>query len=137
MKIEIAGAQEIIKALEQLAPKVEKKILRQAIRKGLKPLLDEAKDQAPVDTGDLRKSLTIRVAKSQKRGTIALEVRPNERKYDGRFYYPAIVEYGRKKARPMEPNPFMAKAFEGKAEEAKDVALREIKRGIDALTGGS
>jgi HK97 gp10 family phage protein len=130
VKIEITGADEIIKALDELGPKVEKKILRKAVRKGLKPLLDEAKARAPEDTGKLKQSLTIRAAKSRKRGTIALEVRPNERKFDGEFYYPAVVEYGRS---DLEPNPFMAESFKAKADEAKDVALEEIKRGIDEI----
>jgi len=130
VKIEITGADDIIKALDELGSKVEKKILRQAMRKGLKPLLDEAKSRAPVDTGNLRDSLVIRAAKSRKRGTIALEVRPNERKFDGEHYYPAQVEYG---TSDTEPNPFMAEAFSSAGETAKDVALDEIKRGIHEI----
>jgi HK97 gp10 family phage protein len=138
MKIDIVGAKEIIKALDQLAPKVERKVLRQSIRKGLKPLLDECKANAPVapvDGGKLRDSLAILTALGKKkRGTIALEVRPREKWWAGEHYYPAQVEYGRPNLdNHMEPNPFMAEAFSHRGEAAKDVALQEIKKGIDKI----
>jgi len=135
MKIEITGANEIVKALEQLGGKVERKVLRQSIRKGLKPLLDECKADAPVDGGKLRDSLAILPALGRKkRGTIALEVRPREKWYAGEHYYPAQVEYGRPNLdNHMDPNPFMLEAFSHRGEASKDVALREIKKGVDEI----
>ncbi len=134
MKIEVAGADDVIKALEQLGSKVEKKVLRQAIRKGLKPLLAECKAEAPVDSGKLRNSLAILTALRKRRGTVALEVRPREKWWAGDHYYPAQVEYGRPNLdNRMEPNPFMAEAFSHRGGEARDVALQAIKRGIDEL----
>lgn len=130
MKIEITGDKEVIKALEGLGPKVERKVLGKAMRTGLRPLLEQAKAEAPVDTGKLRDSLVIRVAKSKKRGTVALEVRPNEKKFADGHYYPAQVEYG---TEHTEPNPFLARAFEAGAEDARDVALGEIQKGIDDI----
>jgi HK97 gp10 family phage protein len=134
VKIEVSGAQEIIKALDQLAPKAERKVLRQAMRKGLKPLLDAAKAEAPVDSGKLRNSLVIRAAKSRKRGAISLEVRPNEKWWAGDHYYPAQVEVGRPNLdNHMDPDPFLTRAFESTGEASKNVALQAIKAGIDAI----
>jgi HK97 gp10 family phage protein len=136
MKLEAHGAQDVIKKLEALGGKVERKVLGKSIRTGLKVLLAECKANAPVDGGLLRKSLAVLTALKKKRGTVVLEVRPNEKKFLGGHYYPAQVEYGRKK-KNQPPNPFMLKAFSHRGEAAKDAAVAAVAKGIDDLVKGS
>ncbi|APW60489.1 HK97-gp10 family putative phage morphogenesis protein [Paludisphaera borealis] len=130
MKISVSGDKDVINALKSLGSKVEKKVLRQAMRAGMRPMLAAAKADAPEDTGHLKSSLVIRAAKTKKRGAIALEVRPDEKKYPPGDYYPAQVEYG---TSDTLPNPFMADAFASTGETAKSIALGMIAAGIDAI----
>lgn len=130
MKINVSGDKDVIKALKGLGSKVEKKVLRQAMRAGMRPMLAAAKADAPQDTGHLKNSLVIRAAKSKKRGAIALEVRPNEKQYPPGHYYPAQIEYG---TSDTPANPFMAEAFGATGETAKSIALKMIATGIDAI----
>lgn len=44
----LTGHKELMRALEQLTPKLEKKVLRQAMRKAAKPIHTQAKLNAPV-----------------------------------------------------------------------------------------
>lgn len=126
MKLELDGVKEVIKALESLPPNVEKQVLRKAMRSAMKPLLAQAKAEAPVKSGLLRSSIVLRAAKKKKRGSIAFEIRPDGKKF-AKGFYPAQVEFGRK---DMLANPFMARAFASAGGTARDLAVQAILKGI-------
>jgi HK97 gp10 family phage protein len=131
----ITGVREIDRKLRLLEPRVQKKVVRQAMRAGLKILQAEVKVQVPVRTGLTRSAVQIRALRARKRGSVSLEVRISgkkeglivERKSGKRVFYPAVVEYGRE---GVAPDPFMRRSFEAKGEQAKDAALYKLLQGV-------
>lgn len=84
----IAGGRELDAFLQQLPVKVEKNILRAALRAGANEFKEAAKQGAPVDEGDLRAS--IRVTTSTKRGTVYAKLRVGGK----RAPHAHLVEFG-------------------------------------------
>lgn len=93
------------------------------VRKGAKPILDQAKMNVHSVSGELRDSLKI-VVKSKGGRTKA---RIGAQK-GGKGHYATFVEYGHGGPHPAGPHPFLAPAFDAKQEEALDV----IKGGIQS-----
>src|SRR4051794_30652775 len=91
MKIE--GGKEIDEALGALEKKVARKYLRKALREGAKPILDQAKADAPELTGLLKKSIKISAGK-MKNGVMKAIVGLNKKWFTGRTYYAAWQEFG-------------------------------------------
>ena len=59
-EVRIEGMFLLTRRLRTLEAKLQKKVVRQAIRKSLKPVLQDAKREAPKRTGALRKSVKVR-----------------------------------------------------------------------------
>lgn len=131
----ITGIRRIDKKLKLLPLKVQKKVVRQSMRKGMKIVLSEVKSEAPVDSGVLKSNLALRARKRKKRGTIELEVRikaNDETKKTSKagktVFYPAIVEYGHGNA---PPNPFMRRAYTQSGRAARDETLQALLDGVN------
>lgn len=106
----ISGVMETIKSLKGFHPTLQKKLVRKAIRKAAKPVLEAAKARAAVDSGAMEESLKLRAAKrSRKSGVVGMSVLTGTRAElgiapDDRYYYPSVVEYGSAKRNiPMQP----------------------------------
>lgn len=86
----IKGGKELDAMLASLAPKIEKNILRAALRSGAVVFRQEAKSKAPVDSGALRKSIKVSVGTKKGRITAKLKV-------GGKLApHAMLVEYGTK-----------------------------------------
>jgi len=72
------GGRELQAFLNTLPAKVEKNIMRSALRQGANVIKDEAKAQVPVDQGDLEKS--IRVSTRSRRGEVKAIVKTDDYK---------------------------------------------------------
>lgn len=81
----IKGGKELDAFLKSLPQKVEKNIMRSALRAGANVIKAEAKENVAVDDGDLKKS--VRVSVSAKRGKIVAKVKSNLR-------HAHLVEFG-------------------------------------------
>ena len=86
--IAISGLKELDAALQDLPAKIEKNVLRGAMRAGAKVMLDAARQQVPVKTGALRDSLTLK--SGYQRGRVTGTVRAGNSK----AYYAHMVELG-------------------------------------------
>jgi HK97 gp10 family phage protein len=86
--IGLKGGKEIQDFLNTLAPKLEANIMRSALRAGAKVILEEAKQNVPVSSGDLRDSL--RVSTSSKKGLVTASVKAGNKK----VWYSRLVEFG-------------------------------------------
>lgn len=86
----ITGGRQLHELLQSLPAKIEKNIMRAALRAGAAVIRDEARAQAPVDMGDLRRS--IRVSASARGGTVKASVKAGDKK----AFYAHMVEYGTK-----------------------------------------
>jgi HK97 gp10 family phage protein len=131
----ITGIKDIDRRLKTLLPRLQKKVLRQAMRAGLKVLAAEVKEQAPVDTGMMQSKVKVRAVKKAKRDEIELEVRiaadehtKTTSKTGKTTFYPAVIQYGRE---GVPPDPFMTRAFNARGEDARQVTIQTIRSGTE------
>lgn len=84
----IAGGRELDRLLQTLPVKVERNILRGALRSGAVPLRDDVKRRAPIDSGQLRES--VRITSRARKGQVSASVKV------GNFvaWYAHLVEFG-------------------------------------------
>lgn len=146
-ELSIQGLADLHAALQQLPAKLEKNILRGALRAGAKVMADSAKANVPKKSGALRKS--IRVSASSKRGRVSATVKAG----DKTAYYAHMVEFGTaahritpKNAKALgtpggpresvqhpgaKPKPFMRPAFDGASEAAVQASAEYIRARLD------
>ena len=126
------GDAELQKLLNALPGKVQKKIMRQALREAAKVVAVEARALAPVgaeDGGTLRASIKVRAAKG-KRGTIGAEVVTGEGFFQGKTFYGAFVELG---TRRMKAKPFLRPAADAARSRAIAVVAEAIRTRIEGV----
>lgn len=85
---EIVGGRELDRLLQTLPVKMERNIMRGALRSGAVIIRDEIKRRAPVDSGALRDS--IRVTTRAKKGTVSASAKVGNRV----AWYAHLVEFG-------------------------------------------
>lgn len=129
--ITLLGAAELQQQFKLLPLKVQKKILRQGMRKSGKLVRDEARRLVPVDTGALKQSLKVRAAPG-KRGTFGIRIMTGERSElgidpDAQGYYPAAVEFGTK-TQPAQS--YLRAAADAKREEVFALMRESVNAGI-------
>lgn len=139
----ITGGAELQAALSSLPAKIEKNIMRAAVRAGAAVLRAEARTNAPVATGALKKS--IRISSKAKGGKINVTVKAGGKLAPHAY----LVEYGTRphQIKPGEaealsvggtvvggvmhpgsqPKPFMRPAFDAKAQEAIEAVSAKIR----------
>jgi len=120
MKIE--GLAELHQVLQGLPAKIERNIMRGALRAGTKIIKDQAVLGVPVDEGNLKKS--IRIKTSSKRGVVRATVAAGK----DEVVYASYVEFGTSK---MTPRPFMRPALDSTKEAAIAAAVDYIKQRLD------
>ncbi|NHZ78442.1 hypothetical protein F2P44_03960 [Massilia sp. CCM 8695] len=84
----ISGGAELDAFLQQVSAKVEKNIMRSALRAGANVFKDAAKSRVPVELGALRRS--IRVNTGYKKGRVSASVKAGNKK----AWYWQFVEFG-------------------------------------------
>lgn len=154
--IEIKGASELQRILKELPEKLERVVMRGALRAGAVEIQREAKALAPVDSGKLRDS--IRISGGVKRGAyVYSQVKVGGVK-KGDAFYAHMVEFGTKpheikpKSAPSlflagilrasvkhpgaRARPFMRPAFDNKAEDATKAFGKYIAERLAKLAGG-
>jgi len=152
----IQGLDELKRKLAQLAPKVEKKVLRAAWRKTSNTLRDAVRAKAPVKKGILKKNITVRSSRARA-GNIKFKVWASatkvSRKFPGGYPYALAVEAGhefpgkgknshKKRITPHEsefgksfvaPHPFMRPAWDGTKDKLLDRFSDEAGQGIERV----
>jgi len=130
----------LLKDLKKLSEKVQKRVVKGAIRASAKPIIQEAKALAPYKTGNLRKS--IGVIKGKDKGTVVTyHISPRKGgKYDGFYGYwielgHILREKGKKKKGKVighvAPRPFLRPAFENKGEESIKAFKEYMKKRLE------
>lgn len=126
----ITGVASVDRRLKSLIPRLQKKVIRKAMRDGLKVIKQETKAQSPIETGETKRNVSVRALKKRKRNLIAMEVRikavdslKRTTKSGEVYFYPALVEY--------EPDPFMKRAYDTKGRSARNETMKQIHLGID------
>jgi HK97 gp10 family phage protein len=139
-RVVVTGVPKIDRMLRKLGDeKLAKKIVRQNIRKSLKPTLAAARANWPKDSGVSSKLIKIRTRRSRK-GIILIvgfakkdldQVSPEAAKTAG--FYPVAVEFGTEHQEGQAP---MRRAFDATAASARDIALKGIKADVLAAAKG-
>ena len=123
----VAGVAELDRTLRRILEAAEPKAVQRALRAGAKPIEDEAKRLAPVQTGALRESIDATAAAITRSGTIQISVAPNG------VNYADDVEFG---SRGRAAQPFMRPAFDVKSQEAIRAISRELAADIKRRAKG-
>lgn len=123
----INGVSEIQRAFRELPDKLAKKVVRQALRKGLAPIRDEAKTLAPRKSGRLASAIKIRAGR-RKRGVIGLVVRVGDKDFGGRPFYGAFREFGDKR---QSGTHFLERAFNARKQMAAQIISSLVAAGIE------
>lgn len=134
--ISLLGDKKLEKQLRKLPNRVEKKVVRQALRAGAKPILAAAKANVATmtapQTGRLAKGLQLRAIR-RSRGRMGYRVATKPREFygiepDDKWFYPAVVEYGHPKA---AARPFLRSAFDSHERSSFAIVKREIGVGVE------
>lgn len=151
-----------MKRLGALAPKLEMKIVGQASRKAMKPMLADAKRRCPDPGGTIRENLVIRQKKFKRSGNIWTGIGPLANGFwSGASYLSldgivGILEHGAKaheipapagglkigpvvirgtvKHPGVRPEPFLRRAFDAHARGVVVVMQRELIAGVERET---
>jgi len=161
-QFEVKGLKELNRFLQQLPEKVEKNIMRGAMRAAAKPVMAEAKANAPtgepsdtakrryrVYNGALRDSIRIssRLDRRNKQVKARIIVGGKSKKTGADVFYPHIIEHGsaphsvRKGGKGpvthpgMRPKPFMRPALDSQAGEAIKAAGEYVKKRLRTKHG--
>ncbi len=127
----ITGLESLIKKLNDLPDKLEKKVIRSAVRKGAIIVRDKARGYAPKKTGTLKKSIKIRNNKSA-RGITSFKIGPtNDKKKGTDVFYGRFQEFGTSK---MPAHPFMRPAYDESEKEVLDKVIDEIRSKVEEST---
>jgi len=128
----ITGVKEIDRNLKTLEQRVQKKVVRQAMRKGMKLVLADARVCVPVLSGLLKSHIKMRATKRrQDRMGLVIWITPDPEfvkisRANKRAFYPSSVEYGHG---TVPAHPFMRPAYDIKGPEARDVAMDNLLEG--------
>ena len=94
--IRIRGGKELSQFLQQLPLRIEKNIMRSALRAGAGVIAKEAKNNVPIKYGKLKKS--IRTGSNAKKGHVEAYLlaggRSNKKEKDKSAFYATFVEFG-------------------------------------------
>jgi HK97 gp10 family phage protein len=92
--VNISGDKALLRRLKSLVPRARKQALTRSARVAMKPLLANAKSQAPSKSGVLRKAIKLRAMKRNRRGIVGIFVDMSEKRFQGDTYYGAFQEFG-------------------------------------------
>lgn len=150
--IEVFGIASLERDLRGIANKMNKKDIAKILRPGAQLFQKEIRSQAPVRTGTLQKAVRVRVARGRASDpTATVEtyfaktyVAPKSGKLVKPYYAwfvhnGTVTSKGRRVhrkgasvgARRIRPNPFVARAFEAKVDEAARVILEKISKSVE------
>lgn len=134
------GYEDAVKKIGAANPKLEKKIIRKAMRPPAKLALADLKKAAPVLTGKLKASLKIRSAKRSRKNKnkIILLVATATKEFSGQAFYSSFLEYGTRK---MKPKRWMQAVTDSQKNKYATALAESLKKAtnetINELAGGN
>lgn len=125
----VKGLSDMLEALRAFPPKLRRKTLAASTIAAAKTIRDQARQNAPVDTGLLRKDIIYkRIAErcTPEREVYAVLVRKSK----GHAFYWRFIEFGTSK---VPPRPFMRPAVLEKQEEAVEKFAEVLRAKVDGV----
>lgn len=112
-KVELRGFREVRRELEKLPPRVQKNLLRGAVTRVAREIRDDARENAPVRYGNIRRGIKHRRRRGRRgivRASVIIEDRGPRRPW-----YWFFVEFGHvdRGGGHVPADPFLTRAFEG------------------------
>jgi len=142
-EIRVKGLAELNRFLQTLPPRLEKNILRGALRAGAQPVAEDARNNAPEDTGVLKAG--IKVSTKSRKGVVIASVKlTGKHAYIGRWLEYGVAAHQITSAKGgwlffagnfakavnhpgIKPRPFMRPALHNKAQDAVVAAAEYMK----------
>jgi HK97 gp10 family phage protein len=146
VRFQLTGVGPLLQTLNRLRRGLRNRILRKALRRGSKPMVQAVRALAPTDTRELRRSIGTRSRTYRRGGVIVFVIGPRNRpsmqvpkggvkprRYNP-AYYAHLVELGTRRSGKF---PFVRPGFIAAQGRAHAIIVAEIKQGIDnvARTG--
>ena len=135
MAIEISGMRELSKKLSAIAQETDPKLVGQALRAAMTPMLNEARANAPtgkeahktykgrlVAPGFLKRNIKLKKLRGRDKARIAYGIWA-----EGEAWYGQLVEAGTKRIRA---NPWLGRAYNSQKDAVVDDFKREISNRI-------
>jgi HK97 gp10 family phage protein len=149
IKLTVRGDKAIMRKLKGMVPAARKKVLTKAARTAAKPLLQQARSNAPTRTGALRKAIKLRAKKKNRRGVVGVSVAVGAKWFVGDEFYGAFQEFGWKAGtrpgknskepdtRPqIEGKHYIERAYQTGGQRALRTFMDEVPREIEKLMVG-
>jgi len=152
LEVRVENLEEVLKAMREFTPKLQKKGLTQALRKGARPVVKSARAKVPVDTGALKKAIIARTnTKMGKRNggaVVQIGIRGGAKEYvndsrnrrmgrvgesyeqGGNQFYFRFLEFGTSK---MAARPFLTPALAENAQKTTDIVTAELRKAVDRI----
>lgn len=125
LQVKIEGMEELDKALRRLPDRVQKRVLKTALRAGARVIVKDAKNRVPVDSGTLKKSIKVVSGKSKKgpQATARVFVTTGRE-----AWYSHLIEFGTVK---KAARPFLRPAFDSTQTEQIQAIGKKLAAGIE------
>ena len=130
----LTGFDEVSRKLRGLAPKLQKKALRNASRKAMNIVRNQARSNAPVDSGLTKRNIVTQVKSRRSAVTARVGIRGGGRKQGSNPFYWRFIElgfYNVKAKRFIKANPFMRNSLSQNTEKVTDTMAKELKTAIE------
>lgn len=131
----VTGVQQLDRKLASMPVSMQKKAVRTATRESAKKVLEDARRLAPKQTGRLRRSLTVRTARTGfrhrklPRGTLGHEVTTKEgHLFKGKAFYGGILEFGTKKTDRIAAVRYLRNALYDNTEAVRAVFVGSLNK---------
>jgi len=123
-KYTVEGLKELNKALKAFPERVERRILRSAVNAGALVVVKTAKQNVPVDKGDLKKGVIKRSTKGAKtQGSVKVSVGPSTEVFYGMF-----LEFGTSK---IPATPWLRPAVDDNANAVITAIRKRLEKRIE------
>ena len=136
-EFDVKGLKELEKTLLKMPAKLGQKVLKQAGRVAMKPVLQVAQNNISVDSGDAKSSLAISAKNGKGKTAAQIHVgafRKKATKKQGGKTFSGVnqkilaLEFGTSR---QKPDPFLARALESNAQNVLTIFTRQLKIKID------
>jgi len=135
--IKIEGFEEVLKTFDTLDDKLQKKVMRPALRAGAKIIQKAAKRLSPTLSGKNKRFIKVKSLK-RSRKTIGVAIQTGTRQElgiprDEFGYYPMVLEFG---SENQKKQPFMKPALKQNHAKATNEIGKAVKSGIAKILRG-
>jgi len=130
--IKMHGIEDMQKRLKELGTKKALRAPAAAVRAGSRIIIDKSRSAAPVDTGQLKKSLGQKI-KTYRRSKVVvsifgvrnkLVITPKGKRNPVKYAH--LVEFGTRNG--VRPNPFMRRSYSSSANSARIAVIDKMKQ---------